>query len=58
MSKTSSEIQEIVSLLEQIIDTRFKYLRELELENRRYALDIKVKDYDPLVKKLLDILEV
>jgi len=57
MSKTSIDSQVFITLLEQIIDARFKYLKELEYENNSYAYDLKVNEYDPLVKKLLDILE-
>lgn len=57
MLKKSTKAEVLITLLEQIIDVRFKYLKELEYENRSFALDFKRKEYDPLIKKLLDILE-
>lgn len=57
MSKTSNNSQEFIELLEKIIDARFIYLKEINLENRRYASVFKEKEYDPLVKKMLDFLE-
>jgi len=54
MTKTSSEAEKIVELLERIIDTRYMMLKELDFENHRYAAHYKKEHYDPLVETLKD----
>ena len=51
-----SELLPVV--LEAVIDSRFKYLKEMEYENVRYAHKILENEYKPAVKKLKEILEV
>lgn len=46
-----------ISALEAVIDSRFKYLKELEYENRCYAVDFKKEYYEPAVKILLEVLK-
>lgn len=50
-----SELLPVV--LEAVIDSRFKYLKEMEYENVRYAQKILENEYKPAVKKLKEILE-
>ena len=64
MSKTYSdgkvfvEISELLPIvLEAVIDSRFKYLKEMEYENVRYAHKILEEEYKPSVEKLKQILE-
>lgn len=52
MSKKSSEIQEIIWLLERIIDVRFEYNQEKSMENIHYARRILDEEYNPLAEKL------
>lgn len=57
MSKRSSNPEEFIRLLEQMIDYRYQYLKERELENHHYAYNILEKYYNPTVEKILEILE-
>lgn len=61
MSKQSSELEKYSELLplvlEAVIDSRYKYLKELDYENHGYAREILEKEYEPSVKKLKQILE-
>jgi hypothetical protein len=57
MSKQSSKADLIVELLEEVIDSRYKYLKELDFENHRCASEIKEKLYKPAVKSLIKALE-
>jgi hypothetical protein len=51
-----SELVPIV--LEAVIDSRYKYLKELDYENHKYAREILENEYKPAVKKLKEILEI
>ncbi len=51
-----SELLPIV--LEAVIDSRYKYLKELDYENHTYARQILDNEYKPAVKALKDILEI
>lgn len=51
-----SELLPVV--LEAVIDSRYKYLKELDYENHNYARQILEKEYKPSVKKLTEILEI
>ena len=51
-----SELLPIV--LEAVIDSRYKYLKELDYENHVYARKILDNEYKPAVKKLKEILEI
>ena len=51
-----SEILPIV--LEAVIDSRYKYLKELDYENHTYARQILDNEYKPAVKKLKEILDI
>ena len=51
-----SELLPIV--LEEVIDSRYKYLKELDYENHVYARKILDNEYKPAVKKLKEILEI
>jgi hypothetical protein len=51
-----SEILPIV--LEAVIDSRYKYLKELDYENHNYARQILENEYKPSVKKLKEILDI
>jgi hypothetical protein len=44
-------------VLEAVVDSRFKYLKELEYENHRQARKILDEEYKPSVEKLKQILE-
>lgn len=57
MSKKSSNSEEFIKLLEQMIDYRYEYLKEKEFENHHYAYSILEKYYNPTVEKILEILE-
>lgn len=57
MSKQSSKADLIVELLEEVIDSRYKYLKELDYENHRHAAEIKEKLYKPAAKLLIEALE-
>ena len=50
-----SELLPIV--LEAVIDSRYKYLKELDYENHSYARQILENEYKPSVEKLKKILE-
>ena len=50
-----SELLPIV--LEAVIDSRYKYLKELDYENHSYARQILENEYKPAVKNLKHILE-
>lgn len=45
-------------VLEAVIDSRYKYLKELDYENHSYARKILEEEYKPAVEKLQQILEV
>jgi hypothetical protein len=45
-------------VLEAVIDSRFKYLKELEYENHSHARQILEQEYKPAVEKLEQILEI
>jgi len=51
-----SELLPVV--LEAVIDSRYKYLKELDYENHSYARQILENEYKPSVKKLTEILEI
>lgn len=64
MSKTYNEenllvpISEVLpQVLENVIDARFKYLKELDYENHRYARQILEEEYKPAVKVLKEIVQ-
>lgn len=57
MSENSNKLEEIPTILEKIIDSRFRYLHELRFENHRLARHILESEYDPEVEKLKKILE-
>jgi hypothetical protein len=52
----TSELLPIV--LEAVIDSRYKYLKELDYENHNYARQILENEYKPSVKKLREILDI
>lgn len=47
----------ITLVLQEIIDSRYKYLKEIDFENRSYAKTILENEYKPAVEKLKQILE-
>jgi hypothetical protein len=47
----------LIEVLEVMIDARYKYLRELEYENHRYASKILEEIYNPAVEKFIETLE-
>ena len=47
----------LTKCIESMIDSRFKYLKELEYENHTYARDILEKEYKPSVELLKSIVE-
>lgn len=57
MSKRSNRIKKLTEALEIMIDARFKYLRELEYENHRYAGKILEEIYNPALEKFIETLE-
>ena len=57
MSKQSSKADLIDELIEKVIDSRYKYLKELDYENHRHAAEIKEKLYKPAVKLLIETIE-
>lgn len=57
MNKTSSNSEELITLLERMIDFRYEYLKEKDMENHRYAYRILQDNYRPVVEKLLEVLE-
>ena len=61
MSNQSSEFVKYSELLplvlEAVIDSRYKYLKELDYENHSYARQILENEYKPSVEKLKNILE-
>ena len=54
----TSNSQLFSKILEEVIDTRYKYLKELDYENHTYARQILDNEYKPAVKKLKEILEI
>lgn len=65
MSKMYSEDELVVKyseilpiVLEAVIDSRYKYLKELDYENHNYARQILENEYKPSVKKLKEILDI
>lgn len=57
--ETFVSLQELLPVvLEAVIDSRFKYLKELEYENHRHATKVLKEEYEPSVKKLKQILEI
>jgi hypothetical protein len=65
MSKTYSDSKVFVeysellpAVLEAVIDSRYKYLKELDYENHIYARQILEHEYKPSVEKLKQILEI
>lgn len=44
-------------VLEAVIDSRFKYLKELEYENHRHAAEILQNEYKPALEKLQQLIE-
>jgi len=57
--KTFVEYSELIPVvLEAVIDSRFKYLKELDYENHRHANKILEEEYKPSVEKLKKILEI
>lgn len=57
MSKTLNNSEVIITLLEQIIDIRYKYLKELDYENHAYARQIIEEQYRPVVKKFIELID-
>jgi hypothetical protein len=57
MSKRSNKVKKLIEVLEVMIDARYKYLRELEYENHRYASKILEEIYNPAVEKFIETLE-
>jgi hypothetical protein len=57
MSKRSNKVKKLIEVLEIMIDARYKYLRELEYENHRYASKTLEEIYNPAVEKFIEILE-
>lgn len=52
-------LQELLPVvLEAVIDSRFKYLKELDYENHKCARTILEEEYKPAVEKLQKILEI
>lgn len=49
--------EEISTILESIIDSRFKYLHEMQYENHKLARHILETQYNPSVEKLKKILQ-
>ena len=45
-------------VIEAVVDSRFKYLKELEYENHSHARQILEQEYKPAVEKLEQILEI
>lgn len=45
-------------VIEAVVDSRFKYLKELEYENHRQARKILDEEYKPAVEKLKQIIEI
>ena len=65
MSKTLNDDQVFIKyseilpiVLEAVIDSRYKYLKELDYENHTYARQILDNEYKPAVKKLKEILDI
>lgn len=56
-SKILLDPEKFISLLEKMIDIRYKYLKEKDFENFRYASEIKRNEYEPVVKEMVDFLE-
>lgn len=57
MSKRSNKIKKLAEVLELMIDSRYKYLRELEYENHSYASKVLKEIYNPAVEKFIETLE-
>jgi hypothetical protein len=57
MSKKSNKSKKLIEVLELMIDSRYKYMRELEYENHRFASKILEEIYNPAVEKFVEILE-
>jgi hypothetical protein len=57
MSKKSNKSKKLIEALELMIDSRYKYMRELEYENHRFASKILEEIYNPAVEKFIEILE-
>lgn len=57
MSKKSNKSKKLIEVLELMIDSRYKYLKELEYENHRYASKILEEIYNPAVEKFIETLE-
>lgn len=57
MSKKSNKVGKIISILEEMIDVRYKYNHERSLENFKYSRKILSEEYEPLVEKLAKVLE-
>jgi len=45
-------------VIETIVDSRFKYLKELEYENHHLARKVLEEEYKPSVEKLKQIIEI
>jgi hypothetical protein len=57
--KASIKYSELLPVvLESVIDSRYKYLKELDYENHTYARQILEKEYKPSLEKLKHILEI
>jgi hypothetical protein len=56
MTKTSSEIDNLIKILEKIIDARYMMLKEIDFENHRYAADYRKKHYEPLIEEFKKII--
>ena len=52
------KISEVLpSLIADVVDSRYKYLKELDFENHKYARKILEEEYNPAVERLSKILE-
>jgi hypothetical protein len=57
--ETFVKLSELLPLvIESVVDSRFKYLKELEYENHRQARKILDEEYKPSVEKLKQIIEI
>ena len=57
MDMTPDKLDLIIQALETVIDTRYKYLKELDYENHSYARKVKEELYMPAVQILKEAIE-
>ena len=57
MKSNDEKIEELLDIVEKMIDTRFRYLKERDFENHRCASKIKKEEYTPLKEGLVKILK-